>query len=445
MQSTERFNIERQLGAGGMGEVYLAHDRERNMPVALKTMRRMGADALLRFKREFRALADISHQNLVSLYELVAVGEQWFLTMEPIDGVDLLSYVRGGAGARELAGDGNGAQPGLATSTLNVGLPCDDDTEVDAVAAGQGGNGVRPGPAEAAEPYRLDLGRLHEVLLQLVSGLRALHRHGCWHLDIKPSNVLVTRSGRVVILDFGLVAQQAWGRVDVDGAAGTPAYMAPELVAEGMNAAGAACDWYGVGVMLYEALTGQRPYGGDKRSLIAAKLTMEPPAPRSVRPGVPADLSALCAGLLRRDPARRATGLAIVERVQARAEPPASGVAPATAEPDPLLSRPELFVGRDSQLAELDRAFAAAVAGRGQIVLVRGRSGMGKSALLDHFCGRIVGDGAVVLSGRCYERESVPYKALDSLVDALASHLATLPAHQADVLMPRAVRHLAQL
>ncbi|MEM9493944.1 MAG: protein kinase, partial [Myxococcota bacterium] len=88
--STERFDIERPLGAGGMGEVYLAHDRERKMSVALKTMRLTEADALLRFKREFRALADISHQNLVSLYELVAVGEQWFLTMEPIDGVDFI-------------------------------------------------------------------------------------------------------------------------------------------------------------------------------------------------------------------------------------------------------------------------------------------------------------------------------------------------------------------
>ncbi|MEM9493945.1 MAG: serine/threonine-protein kinase, partial [Myxococcota bacterium] len=288
--------------------------------------------------------------------------------------------MRGGAGARDLSSDDHGAWTSSATSTLKVGLP--GDIEVDVVAAGQAGGGAQRGPADAAQPYWLDLDRLREVLIQLVSGLRALHRHGCWHLDIKPSNVLVTRSGRVVILDFGLVAQRAWGRAEIDGALGTPAYVAPEIVAEGMSAAGAACDWYGVGVMLYEALTGYRPYTGDRRSLLAAKLTMEPPAPRSLRAGVPAGLSALCAKLLQRDPTRRATGADIVERMQTRADAPALSSAPgaalARAGPGASLSRPALFVGRDSELAELERALSAAVCGHGQMVLVRGRSGMGK-------------------------------------------------------------------
>ena len=88
---TKRFEIKRRLGAGGMGVVYEAHDRERNETVALKTLRRFGAKDLLRFKSEFRALHDIDHVNLSSLYELVQEGGVWFFTMELIRGVDFLT------------------------------------------------------------------------------------------------------------------------------------------------------------------------------------------------------------------------------------------------------------------------------------------------------------------------------------------------------------------
>src|SRR5882762_5797242 len=91
---TARFEVKRRLGQGGMGVVYEAFDRIRASSVALKTLNRFDAQAIYRMKQEFRALTDVSHPNLAQLYELVSANDQWFFTMELVDGVDFLAYVR---------------------------------------------------------------------------------------------------------------------------------------------------------------------------------------------------------------------------------------------------------------------------------------------------------------------------------------------------------------
>ena len=99
-QGTARFSIVRRLGAGGMGVVYEAYDRERQVRVALKTLSRFDATALYQFKREFRALTELVHENVISLYELISDEGQWFFTMELIeDGTDLISYLDEHVGA----------------------------------------------------------------------------------------------------------------------------------------------------------------------------------------------------------------------------------------------------------------------------------------------------------------------------------------------------------
>ncbi|HVH66262.1 MAG TPA: AAA family ATPase [Gemmatimonadales bacterium] len=398
-QSTGRFLIGRRLGSGGMGAVYEAYDRERQETVALKTLRWQDPAALYRFKKEFRVLSDVAHPNLASLYELVAEGDDWFYTMELVDGVDFLTHVR-----PEL----RGRPPGERRS------------------------GAHP-------PQPSDVPRLRTAFGQLVDGVAALHHAGIVHRDLKPSNVLVTGAGRVVILDFGLadiVAPVARLQTREDGVWGTAEYMAPEQV-DGQR--GPANDWYAAGVMLYEALTIQLPFEGNSLKVLADKSREDPPRASKLVRGLPEDLVELCHALMARDPAARPEDSEIVRRVGGSA--PATSVAGA-----PQPSRPGLLIGREQSLAQLREAFDTVCSGQAVTLYVQGPSGIGKTTLVRHFVETIEREAAVLLlSGRCYERESVPYKALDGVVDTLSHYLKTLPGPQVSALLPEGVSALTRL
>ncbi len=352
-----RYEILRPIGRGGMGVVYEALDRQRQRLVALKTLRHFTPAALYLFKREFRALADVHHPNLVHLHELVVSGNDGaFFTMELVRGTDFLSHLQ-----RQRAG-------------------------------------LRP------------------ALRQLVDGIRALHRAGKLHRDIKPSNVRVTPEGRVVLLDFGIATELAPTTGDAASeageTAGTARYMAPEL-SEGQRPTRPtpASDWYSVGIMLDEAL-------GDAA------------AP---------DLEALRTDLLRRDPAHRPDGAEIARRLLAADEragaAPAGPISPATQ---------DTFVGRAASLQALQAAFEAVERGASITVRLAGSPGMGKSTLARRFLDETAAR-ALVLRGRAYERESVPYKAMDSVVDALSRHLMRLDRDGCPLPLPAEASALVRL
>jgi serine/threonine protein kinase len=142
-----------------------------------------------------------------------------------------------------------------------------------------------------------------------------MHGAGCIHRDLKPSNVLVTPAGRVVVLDFGLASQTGTRPLRSDGLVGTPAYMAPEQAKEGP--AQPAADWYAVGAMLYEVLTGRLPHDGDLVEILVKKQSEDPPAPVEVNPLADPELSRLCMQLLRRDPVQRPGGAEILAQLGA--------------------------------------------------------------------------------------------------------------------------------
>jgi tetratricopeptide (TPR) repeat protein len=410
---------ERLLGQGAMGAVYLVRDRETGEQLARKKLFRMDGKSALRIKREFRSLADLSHRNLVKVYELGRASDGWFLTMEYIEGEDLRSH---------------------------LGLE----------SARSAGSGIAAALTQLSSRQQW----LDEVALpafhQLAQGVCALHRAGMLHRDLKPSNVLVA-SERVVVLDFGLVREldpSAPSLTEDGGIAGTPAYMAPEqALGKGLSE---ATDWYAFGAMLYEALTGELPFDGAVYELLRAKLERDPRPPRELDASIPEHLDALCMALLARDPGARPGGSDVLARLQPpsrQLDAVSHDTADSTLQTDTESQDAERgFFGRHSEVAALWAAFREAEEGRTIVAHVRGMSGAGKSALVEQFLDQVdnqplpVGrPQALVLRSRCYEREAMPFKALDGVVDALSRHLAHANDFEVSNLLPTDIAALVQL
>jgi hypothetical protein len=383
-QGTDRFTVRRPLGAGGMGVVYEVHDRVRNEVVALKTLLHAGAADIYRLKREFRSLADIAHPNLVSLYELVVDGADCFFTMELVQGVNLVEYVH---------------------------------------------------RSEATAAMRAE--RVRHVFRQLVEGIGALHRRGKLHRDIKPSNILITSDGRAVILDFGLASNVVPDDVVVgESMAGTPAYLAPEREAGAPPSE--AHDWYSVGVTLYEALTGRLPFDGSFEDVRRCKRETDPCPPATIAPDVPDDLNTICMGMLRRNPTQRMSGHQAAATLE--------GDSGLTGERWSAADAQWPFVGRHRQLNALETALTEVKDGTATAIYVHGPSGIGKSALVQRFLDRALSrEPVIVLRGRCYEYESVPFKALDGVIDSLTQQLIAAPRSHVLRLLPSDLPALSRL
>lgn len=431
---TERFQIVRRLGAGAFGVVYEAWDREDKMPVALKVLRFAEADALYRFKKGIRALTDIHHPNLAALHGLESKDGWWFLSMELVKGKDFVESTRG------TAWDDFGASLADSTpitSTINVVL----DREAAARAAARADS---PQERQIAKTNQaLDFPRLRHLVAQLAQGLATLHRHGRLHRDIKPPNVMVTREDRVVLLDFGLVTElERWRMLESSetSLAGTPAYMAPELIEGGNGIAGS--DWYSVGVMLYQVLTGSLPFTGPLFDVLHRKRTEAPPDPREAAPATPDDLAKLSLGLLATRPEERFG----VDQIEMALGVPTNDTG-SSGDAIPATSVDGLpFVGRHEALDALHDALKASRQ-KAVAVYVSGPSGMGKTALAHRFLeeAQKADKKLVVLPGRCYLQESVPYKALDPLIDALSRYLMHLPRAEVEACLPTGAPALARL
>jgi eukaryotic-like serine/threonine-protein kinase len=440
LEGADRFDLIGKIGEGGMGVVYEAFDRDRGIPVALKTLRRVSPTALYLFKQEFRSIAGIAHPNLVALYELFAgTPENWFFTMQLLRGPVLLDYLR--AGSFPPVFETNGSPESDSDSPTSA--PTSDPTHaiVNPFAQPASGHEALGRAPLGKHPRVLRKGAapepalVREVMRQIVEGISALHAAGKLHRDIKPTNVIINTGGEAKVLDFGLAvdefALKEAGRFDV---VGTSAYMAPEQATG--RPVSPASDWFAVGVMLYQSLCGESPFHGSFRETTDAKLNRAFRRPSEIADDVDPALEELTLALLEVEPASRpdssqilsalSTGISTTRVPRRDAQPAAS------------------FYGRSSEQAHMDEAMATSLSGNVAFALVHGASGVGKSTLVQHYVQKLNG-GELILRGRCYEQESVPYKAIDSAVDALCEHLLTLPRKDLSETMPSDVSLLAQL
>jgi predicted Ser/Thr protein kinase len=249
-----RYTLLRELGRGGMGVVYLAEDSELQRRVALKTLHSPGTEQnnyLERFEAEARLMARQQHPNIVQVYEAGAVEGRPYLVME---------YVEGPSLQRRLE--------------------------------------HRPMAPHAAA----------QLLLALTQAVAEAHRCGIIHRDLKPSNVLLAEDGTPKVSDFGLATTlgHTLHLTHSGDLLGTPAYMAPEMASATNTPAGPLVDVYGLGAILYEALTGRPPFVGLSPLLILAQVQhVDPLSPRKLQPTVPLDIETICLKCLHKEPQRR--------------------------------------------------------------------------------------------------------------------------------------------
>jgi serine/threonine protein kinase/tetratricopeptide (TPR) repeat protein len=251
-----RFQVVARLGAGGMGEVYRARDEHLQRDVALKVLTAAGdatGDEARRMRREAHALSTVNHPNIATIHDLIDVDGQHVLVMELIEGESLASRVTRG-----------------------------------------------PVPPS----------NVLELARQIAAGLQEAHRHGVVHRDLKPANVMVTPTGQVKIVDFGIAAVAATAdaatrtHFDTGAVSGTLPYMAPEQIAGG--AIDARADVWALGVLLYELATGRRPFEAPNALLLADRILNRDPDPASALvSGLPPGLDAVITRALTKEPGAR--------------------------------------------------------------------------------------------------------------------------------------------
>ena len=385
-----RYAVRRFLGEGGRKRVYLAHDEKLDRDVAVAIIKTEGLDAqgLARVHREAQAMAKLGdHPNIVTIHDV---------------------------------GDDNG-QPYIVSQYMAGGA-------VDALDL----------PLSAA--------RAIDIARDVCAGLAHAHKHGVVHRDLKPGNVWLSADGAAKIGDFGLAVALEQSRLTMHGMlVGTVAYMPPEQ-ALGSETTERA-DLYSLGCMLYEMITGRPPFVSDNPSAVISQHINTPPvAPSWHADSCPQDLEDLILRLLEKDPSERPASAADVLAILARIDPEGRV---ATHSDSNVLDRLTLgvFVGRETELERLRKAFDDAVSGRGGLVMLVGEPGIGKTRTTQELETYAKMRGATVLWGRTHESAGAPpyWPWIQAGNQYALAHQDDLPTIIGPQMTPEAINELVRI
>src|SRR5215813_6077593 len=362
---SNRYQIVSELGRGGMGVVYKAHDPLLNREVAVKLIppAMLSTEAEQRFQREAQLVAQMDYPAVVPIYDFGKDEGSLFFVMPVVQVTNLRGFLR---------------------------------------------------------EQTLTLGEVIDIGIQIAEALEYSHARGVIHRDIKPENVMVSREEggrvRVRIMDFGLARAAAESRITKTGTiAGTLAYLSPEQVS---SASGVdhRTDIYALGTVLYECLTGEPPFSGELQSILYRIVHEIPQPPRSMGAPINEDLESLILSCIAKEqskrPQRAGEVAEALRRCQGRlhdSDLTKSVLLTRTL----VLPRPALspFIGREKELAELQIRLNAAVAGECQFVVVGGDPGAGKTRLLDEIETLAKARKLLVLHGRSIEQDGAfPYQ-----------------------------------
>lgn len=410
------FKVLSELGRGGMGIVYKVKNSKTGALCALKMIPPEAlsrADSELRFKREFRAMQRVEHPNVIRVFDAGTHDGCPFFTMELVEGSEIRRFLDG---ETPIVPNGKDGPPNVLTDAQRERLNAPE--RVKTVA---------------------------DLVVQVAFALAEIHSHRIVHRDLKPDNIIVSRAGVAKLMDFGIAKQLSnTSEHSTSGmVVGTFKYLSPEQ-ALGGEIDGRA-DLYCLGIILYELLNGRHPfYSENSVGYAYHHAKKQPPDMEKLNPGVHQGLKAVCERLIKKDPRER---FATAEDVVAAIREAVDGAAPAPVVETSTrqravapvknlpfdLAKDQLFapahVGRTEPLAAIARRLEQLQRGRPAVVVVNGKSGLGKTRLLkeadaearekriDFVWGRAVAQGA-------------PYHPFVEILNNLVAEIANRPAEE---------------
>ena len=361
---SNRYEVISELGRGGMGVVYRAHDPLLNRDVAIKLIppALLSSETEQRFQREAQLVAKMDYPAIVPIYDFGKHEGSLFFVMPVVQGTNLRGFMR---------------------------------------------------------EQTFTLGEVIDIGVQVAEALDYSHSRSVIHRDIKPENIMVSREEggrvRVRIMDFGLARGAAESRLTKTGTiAGTLAYLSPEQVAS--SGVDLRSDIYSLGAVLYESLTGEPPFSGELQSILYRIVHEIPQPPRSRGAAITEDLEAIVLSCLAKDPAKRPQRAREVSEALSRCQSrlhDSDLTKSVMLTRTMVLPRPTLspFIGREKEVAELQQRLNTAVGGECQFVVVSGDPGAGKTRLLDEIENLAKARKLLVLHGRLVEQDGAfPYQ-----------------------------------